>query len=132
MSWFNVPQQQRNISRVERVADTITVFCSNTWFIVLHCIWFCGWIVYNVLVENSFDPYPFGLLTLIVSLEAILLSSFILLSQRRESIFAERRAEYDLNVNVRTEQHAKETLRLLREIHEHQITGKKELPHDRR
>lgn len=108
-------------ARIERIADAITVFCGNVWFIVVHCVWFGWWVIHNLSVPGSFDPYPFGLLTLVVSLEAILLSSFILLSQRRDTISADRRAEYDLSVNVRTEAYTKEVLRLLRDIHGHQV-----------
>ncbi|MEK6823044.1 MAG: DUF1003 domain-containing protein [Nanoarchaeota archaeon] len=112
------PRQSQNATRFERFADAITTFCGNIWFIIFHAIWFGWWVVHNLAYPSSFDPYPFGLLTMIVSLEAIILSSFILLSQRREGITSQRHAEYDLSVNVRTEAHAKEILRLLREINE--------------
>lgn len=125
-----LPHSNDRRSRVERVADAITVFCGNIWFIIVHIVWFGWWIAHNLLAGNPFDPWPFGLLTLIVSLEAILLSSFILLSQRRDTIAADRRAEYDLSVNVRTESHAKEILLLLKEIHAHQV-GRREQPYEK-
>ncbi len=68
-------------SRVQRIADAITRFSGTMTFVGLHILWFGAWIVYNVEAPYPFDRFPFGLLTLIVSLEAIFLSTFVLISQ---------------------------------------------------
>src|SRR3569832_1475394 len=59
----------------DRIADRITDFSGSMWFLYLHTIWFCLWILINMgwTPLAKFDPYPFGLLTMIVSLEAIFL-----------------------------------------------------------
>jgi uncharacterized membrane protein len=71
-------------------------------FVYLHVLWFTIWIVINE-TRWRFDPYPFGLLTLIVSLEAIFLSTFVLLSQNRESARSDMRAKSDFETNVLSE-----------------------------
>ena len=65
----------------QRVADAITAFSGTMTFVLLHVVWFGFWIIFNTTVSRPFDKFPFGLLTLIVSLEAIFLSTFVLMSQ---------------------------------------------------
>ena len=69
--------QQRAESVQNRVADRITAFSGSLWFVYVHIIWFSCWIGFGV------EHYPYGLLTMIVSLEAIFLSTFVLISQNR-------------------------------------------------
>jgi uncharacterized membrane protein len=69
--------QERSQRRENRVADQITRFAGSMKFVYIHAIWFSGWIVLG------FEDYPFGLLTMIVSLEAIFLSTFVMISQNR-------------------------------------------------
>jgi uncharacterized membrane protein len=71
-------------------------------FVYLHVVWFAAWIVANV-TGWRFDPFPFGLLTLIVSLEAIFLSTFVMISQNRESTRSDLRAELDFETNALSE-----------------------------
>jgi uncharacterized membrane protein len=92
-------QRQR---REDRVADQITAFSGSMQFVYVHIVWFTAWIVLNVTIWR-FDPYPFGLLTLIVSLEAIFLSTFVLLSQNREAARSDTRSEIDFETNVLSE-----------------------------
>jgi uncharacterized membrane protein len=92
-------QRQR---REDRFADKITAFSGSMQFVYVHIVWFAAWIVLNLTVVR-FDPYPFGLLTLIVSLEAIFLSTFVLLSQNRESTRSDMRSEIDFETNVLSE-----------------------------
>jgi uncharacterized membrane protein len=70
----------------------------SMFFIYAHCVWFALWIAANVgwLGFSAFDPFPFGLLTTIVSLKAIFLSTFVLVSQNRQAALADRRSELDL------------------------------------
>ncbi|MCW2887165.1 MAG: hypothetical protein QOE54_1546 [Streptosporangiaceae bacterium] len=86
----------------DRVADKITSFAGSMPFIYLHVIWFTAWIIANV-AGWTFDPFPFGLLTLVVSLEAIFLSTFVMLSQNREAARSDIRAEIDFETNVLSE-----------------------------
>jgi uncharacterized membrane protein len=74
-------------------------------FIYAHCVWFGVWIVANMgwFGINAFDPFPFGLLTTIVPLEAIFLSTFVLVSQNRQAALADRRSELDLHINLLAE-----------------------------
>lgn len=93
----------RNRDRLQdRVADQITAFAGSMAFVYIHLVWFAVWCIGN-LVWWRFDPFPFGLLTLIVSLEAIFLSTFVLLSQNRESARSDLRAESDFETNVLSE-----------------------------
>ena len=67
-----------------RISDRITAFAGSMPFVYLHVVWFAAWIVANVTLWR-FDPFPFGLLTLVVSLEAIFLSTFVMISSHPES-----------------------------------------------
>lgn len=69
--------QERRMHLENRVADEITRFAGSMTFVYLHVIWFGGWIAFGI------ERYPFGLLTMIVSLEAIFLSTFVMISQNR-------------------------------------------------
>ena len=82
---------------------------------MFHVVWFAGWILANTgaLGIRPFDPFPFGLLTLIVSLEAIFLSIFVLMAQSRESTVAELREEVSLQVVLRMEEEVTKTLQLV-------------------
>ena len=105
-----------------RLSDAITAFSGSMMFVWAHVLWFGGWIAINLgLVPGvePFDPFPFGLLTMIVSLEAIFLSTFVLISQNRMQIAADRRAELDLHVNLLAEREATEILRKLIRIEAH-------------
>ncbi|MEY2473169.1 MAG: hypothetical protein QOK28_2498 [Actinomycetota bacterium] len=90
----------------DRVADAITTFAGSLNFVYIHTVWFGVWIAINVgLIGASlkFDKFPFGLLTMIVSLEAIFLSTFVMVSQNRQSARADIRAEIDFQTNLRSE-----------------------------
>lgn len=104
------------------IADIIAELSGNIWFVLLHVIWFSLWIHINngnpTFGIDPFDPYPYGLLTMVVSLEAIFLSMFILISQNRSSHKSELRAELDYQVNLKTEKDVSEVLSILREIRE--------------
>ena len=103
---------QRRQRREERAAGQITKFSGSMLFVYLHVIWFTIWIVLNV-TRWRFDPFPFGLLTLVVSLEAIVLTGFVLRAQSRMTMQADRRAELDLQINLLAEQELTAILRVL-------------------
>jgi uncharacterized membrane protein len=102
----------------EEVAAKITAFCGSYAFVWVHIFWFGGWTLANLIPPTSwrFDPLPFPFLTLVVSLEAIFLSTFILITQNREAKLNERRAHLDLQVNLLSEQENTKMLELLQNI----------------
>ena len=104
----------------DRLADGITAFCGRMSFIYLHVAWFGGWIILNTgrAGIQPFDPFPYGLLTMIVSLEAIFLSAFVLISQNRLAAEGERRADLDLHIGLLTEHELTRALTMLDAIHQ--------------
>jgi CRP/FNR family transcriptional regulator, cyclic AMP receptor protein len=89
----------------QRVADVIARTSSSAPFVLTHIVWFGGWILWNVFGgDKAFDPYPFGLLTMVVSLEAIFLSIFVLVSQSRAGEKDRIAADIDHQVNLKAEQ----------------------------
>ncbi|MCX5240211.1 DUF1003 domain-containing protein [Streptomyces prunicolor] len=90
----------------DRVADAITAFAGTMLFVYIHALWFAVWIALNEGLLGQvgiFDPYPYGLLTMIVSLEAIFLSTFVMVSQNRQAARENVRADLDFETNVRSE-----------------------------
>lgn len=94
-------------SPTERLADFMTTKFGSMVFLGANAVWFVIWISINLGLVPSvrpFDPFPFGLLTMIVSLEAIILAVFVLISQNRASKIDDLREEIDLHINVITEE----------------------------
>jgi len=108
-------QHASNRSKMEVLADRMIGFASSTPFLVIHVIIFIAWIFWNLPFTGlpKFDPYPYGMLTTIVSLEAIFLSIFVLMTQSRESRIGELREELTLQVNLRMEEEITKTLHLV-------------------
>jgi len=108
-------QHASNRSQMEVIADRMIGFASSTPFLVIHAFVFVGWIWWNLPFSGmpKFDPYPYGMLTTIVSLEAIFLSIFVLMTQSRESRIGELREELTLQVNLRMEEEITKTLHLV-------------------
>src|SRR6266511_1463144 len=111
----------------DKLADAITDFSGHMGFVYLHVIWFAVWICWNLgaFGAKPFDPFPFGLLTMIVSLEAIFLSTFVLISQNRISDESDRRANLDLQIGLLTEHELTRALKMLDQIH-HRLGLKEE------
>jgi uncharacterized membrane protein len=104
----------KNESRVVRslldaqdlVADKVTSFAGSLNFVYIHAAWFGLWIAVNVGLaglDHEFDKFPFGLLTMIVSLEAIFLSTFVMVSQNRQNERSDIRSQLDFETNLRSE-----------------------------
>lgn len=93
------------LSPLQRAADFVAWFSGSLQFLVLNAVWFAVWISINTfpLGVQQFDPFPFGLLTMIVSLEAIFLSCFVLVSQNRQAEKDHIRADIEYEVNVKAE-----------------------------
>jgi uncharacterized membrane protein len=108
-------QHASNRSPMEVMADRMIGFASSTPFLVIHAFAFIAWIFWNLPISGlpQFDPYPYGMLTMTVSLEAIFLSIFVLMTQSRESKIGELREELTLQVNLRMEEEITKTLHLV-------------------
>jgi len=90
----------------DQTADEITAFAGSMRFVYIHIIWFGFWIALNVGltgVDHEFDKFPFGLLTMVVSLEAIFLATFVMISQNRQAARADLRSQLDFENNIRGE-----------------------------
>lgn len=106
-----------NQTRTAQIAQGIAACCGTVRFAAAHAVFFAAWIGFNTWPGQAhFDPFPFTLLTLVVSLEAIFLATFILISQNEESRLAERQNALDLQINLLTEQENTKMLRLLERI----------------
>lgn len=89
---------------IERLADAIAAFSGSILFLFLNAAWFAFWIIWNTVPGlRHFDPYPFGFLTMVVSLEAIFLSIFVLVSQNRQAAKDRLRADAEYEVNLKAE-----------------------------
>lgn len=106
---------ERQRSAEDRIADLITTFSGRMLFVYIHVVWFSVWILLNLGLFGlePFDPFPFGLLTMIVSLEAIFLSTFVLISQNRMTIQDEQRADLDLHIDLMAEYELTRVLQML-------------------
>jgi uncharacterized membrane protein len=111
---------QRSIG--ERWADRVARTAGKVWFAVLHVFLFSAWMIVNSGMLGSalvFDAYPFQLLTLVTSLEAIFLSLFILTSQNRASAQADQRSHLDLQINLLAEAESTATMKMLQALCAH-------------
>jgi uncharacterized membrane protein len=103
----------------ERMAERITAFIGNPHFLLVHLVWFAVWVGINtglIAMVAAFDAYPFGLLGIILAVEAIFITGFLLISGNRQSTHANKRAELDYEVNVRTYRRVKELEDVLRQV----------------
>jgi uncharacterized membrane protein len=113
----NREEKRKSVSL--KIADRITAFAGSMWFVYLHAIWFGGWILINaggIRGIRLFDPFPFVMLAMIASVEAIFLSTFILISQNRMQRAADRRSELDLQINLLAEHELTRAIDLLDSI----------------
>ena len=134
-----LPQQatgdpvQRNVSKIEgieqravtnglseSIAALVTRTSGSMPYVWLHVVWFSAWVTVNSgwTPIEPFDEFPFSLLTMIVSLEAIFLSVFVLMSENRQAMVADRRAKMDLQINLLSEQEITKLMKLVSEIHD--------------
>ena len=102
--------EERAANVQNRIADTITRFAGSMWFVYLHIAWFTAWIVFRV------EDYPFGLLTMIVSLEAIFLSTFVMISQNRQDDARRHLADMEWRKVQEEDRQNEELIRLSKQI----------------
>jgi uncharacterized membrane protein len=103
-------REERAQSLQNRIADAITSFAGSMWFVYLHILWFALWIGLGA------EGYPYGLLTMVVSLEAIFLSTFVLISQNRQDEARRHMADDEYRVVQVEERQNEELLRLSNQI----------------
>lgn len=112
----------RSRSLLTQISDDLTEVCGSTPFLIFHIVVFTAWIILNIEIIPGtvpFDPFPFGLLTMVVSLEAIFLAIFILVSQNRSAYVNTLREEVHLRVNLIAEEEITKSLEVLAEIRKH-------------
>jgi uncharacterized membrane protein len=123
----------RRRSWTDVLADAIAGFTGSISFVILHLLWFSSWAAWNTGILTSakpFDPYPFQLLAMIVSLEGVLLVTFVLIKQNRMTHLSDRRAHLDLQINLLAEREATHVLRLLRRV-AHRLQVLEDLPEEK-
>ena len=116
----------------EALADRITGFTGSMTFVFLHAGIFGGWLVVNMGVITGikpFDPFPFVMLAMIASVEAIFLSTFVLISQNRMQALADKRAELDLQINLLAEHEITRLIELVDGISRHLKVPRSTDPH---
>src|SRR3989304_10213363 len=109
----------RSRSLLTQISDDLTAICGSSFFLLFHIIFFAGWVGVNIgwiPIVAPFDPFPFGLLTIIVSLEAIFLAIFILVSQNRSAYISTIRDEVHMGINLIAEEEITKILEVLAEI----------------
>jgi uncharacterized membrane protein len=114
--------ERARLTASQRVSNAVSRVAGTAWFAGLHVVWFAGWIAWNSGLVSGWrpiDPFPFSFLTLVVSLEAILLSILVLISQNTLTRQSDRRAHLDLQINLLAEQESTRTVALLERIAEH-------------
>ncbi|HET8901156.1 MAG TPA: DUF1003 domain-containing protein [Holophagaceae bacterium] len=111
-------EMAERLTLVQRVADWISAFSGSMSFLLLNALWFGLWIWLNVSGTWRFDPFPFGLLTMIVSLQAIFLSIFVLLAQNRQAAKDRIRSDIEYDINVKAELEVAHLHQLLHETRE--------------
>ena len=102
---YVLEELERDTSRIAKLAERVAELSGRPHFVTVHLAWFAFWIIANsglVAVFTTFDAYPYGLLGIILSIEGILITLFLLVSNNRQSAHAEKRAALDYEVNIRT------------------------------
>jgi uncharacterized membrane protein len=110
---------KRFLSLNDKMAEKVTNIAGSAWFLTANFIWFVVWLVVNSGVfgqDMVFDKFPFGFLTLAVSLEAIFLSIFVLVSQNRQSKVSDIRAELDYRTDLQTQSDIDIVLHILERV----------------
>ena len=114
-------ESMRRRSLAERLSDGLTRLTGTITCVVLHLLLFTGWCLINLGFTpiRPFDPFPFGILTLFVSSEGVLLAIFILISQNRMSRQANQRAHLNLQISLLAEQETTKLLQKVRSIQDY-------------
>jgi uncharacterized membrane protein len=115
-------QYERSMTPQDHIADRITRFTGSMLSIILHALLFTAWILINLGVVpgiRPWDPFPFVMLAMFASVEAIFLSSFVLVSQNRMAALDTKRADLDLQINLLAEHEITQLITLTDAIAQH-------------
>jgi uncharacterized membrane protein len=115
-------EDERELSAFHRISHTVGWFVGTIYFVLFQCIFVLLWIALNTRLLGkgpAFDPYPFPLLSTVLALEAVLLTSFVLIRQNAMDLRSEPRNHLDLQINLLAEKEATSILKLLHEIADH-------------
>lgn len=104
------------MKRQDKVFNRIAQFAGDMRFVYYHALFFAIWIIINIIIPDAWDPYPFIFLTLVVSLEAIFLATFVLINQNKDARRSEHRERLDLQVDQRAEVEIHDIKKQLSEI----------------
>lgn len=120
---LSVTQLEEEIARrrtpLDRISDAISAFAGSLGFILTHVIVFAAWTAVNSrwgLGDRAFDPFPFVFLNLVLAVEAVLLGTFVLMSQNRQNRQEDQRAHLVLQIGLLAEREATKTLELLQRV----------------
>jgi uncharacterized membrane protein len=121
-SILNLEQEDREeLSPLHRISHGVGWFVGTVYFVVLQCVGILVWVLLNVgpfHLVRPFDPYPFSFLSVVLSTEAVLLTSFVLIRQSAIDLQSERRNHLDLQINLLAEDKVTTALNLLRGVAE--------------
>jgi uncharacterized membrane protein len=112
------------------LSDFLTSLAGNIRFVYFSAIWFVVWIIWNINIIpglQPFDPFPFGLLTMVVSLEAIFLSLFVLISQNRQAQREKVRNDIEYEVNLKAEIEIRQLMHTVEDLQQLIIQNFKDL-----
>ena len=110
---------ERKLSSLHRVSHKVGWFVGTIYFLIIQAVFILLWLIWNAFAVRSFDPYPFPLLSAVLALEAVFLTSFVLIRQNSMDRQSERRNHLDLQINLLAEREATSILRALSEIAKH-------------
>ena len=113
MNWHQKDKEQRSVG--DRFSDMIADFVGSWPFLIIHVLWFSIWIVLKV------EAFPYGFLTMVVSLEAIFLTTLVMMSQNREEERDRAQAEADYETNVRAKEEIEELQERLARIEDEKL-----------
>jgi uncharacterized membrane protein len=111
-------REKLNMGFSDHVAAGVTALVGSMYMVWLNLLWFAAWVGLHLAGVLDFDPYPFGLLTMIVSLEAIFFSLFVLIAQNRQAQIADKRAKLDLQVNLIAEREVTKLIEMVANLNE--------------
>ncbi|MEA2560662.1 MAG: hypothetical protein QOH06_2166 [Acidobacteriota bacterium] len=111
--------ERRSVS--EKISEAFTRFMGSLTFVVLHLVGMAIWFTWNLgaFGLKPFDPFPFGIFTLVVSTEGVILAIFVLISQNRMSRLSNQRAHLNLQISLLAEQETTKILQRLKMIADH-------------
>jgi uncharacterized membrane protein len=110
-------EQEKHVAPANRLSEAIARFAGTNAFVLVQLVCVGLWIIINTgAIVDPFDPYPFVLLGMLLALEAVLLTSFVLIRQNRMGQIADRRAHLDLQINLLAEKESTKVLQLLQRM----------------